>query len=329
MPFEDLNFNIDGKPIIYGGFYLGSTEIEIYVKNIVGSWVIKVYNEDTAELLGQNSSSFEYMRVTVPALTAGRIIAFVDEFGEQTAGGVQVMDRQYALTGWLSPGPVDEESVPVDIGLFNPAIESPITAKYDPSIVNIIPELYRQKAIDFASDPMLFDVKITYLVDAGTNDKTAQVVVSNVVNFRGGFTVVIDGTVGSSKNFIVDKTFNIIVTDSEARTATKSVTVNPVTAYYPVPPTPPVSDIVEYKTSADFGTGVYFVRADARTSGTGMQMEVSFDGGTVWYDMLGSPGGTQQGYLLNNVLPTTTTIIMRIKANPSDFITRVIPVPYP
>ncbi len=317
-------FNGTGKAVIYDGFFTGSTSVKVRVQGITIGQTVYVYDEDSLIELGSQVSTSEDIIVTVPPISSRRIIAFVVEPGMGTSSGVDVLLSSVEYSGWLTPVPVDEESVPVEIGLYNPGTQSPITARFDPFLLNNVPAAYRAAAILLISEPIVYDVITVYRVDQPTGDKIATVTVSGVKNARGGFTVVIDSTAGNSKVFNVDKTFNIVVTDSEGRVSTKSVTVNPVTGFMPVAPAPAATAITMFMMNSFYGQGQYVIRTDARCNSP---LEVSHDAGATYVDMQNN-GTTSYGHNKLGVPPVPTTIVIRVKSNPADTVTRTIPVPY-
>lgn len=320
MPFPATN-----NAVIYDGFFTGSTLVKVRVQDITPGDQVLLYDEDSLIQLGSAVSTSEDIEIVVDPLSSRRIIAFVETGGSGTAGGVDVILSNNIYTGWKTPEPVDEESVPVEIGLYNPGALHPLTARYDPSLIDSIPQAYYAAAIGLISDPIVFDVSVIYRVDQTTDDNIAIVSISSVKNARGSFVSVIDGTTASSKTFSIDKTFDITITDSESRITTKTISVNPVTGYMPTPPAPTPSTIKMYLMSADFGQSGFFARGDARSTSP---LEISYDGGTTYEDMA-SGGTTRYGSLRNGVPPGSITIVIRVKSNPSDFVSETIPVPYP
>lgn len=315
------------QAIIYDGFFVGSTTVKVRVPGVTPGTTIYLYDEDSLVLLGSQSTAIDDVEIAVSPLASNRIIAFTGSFGNGTAGGVAVMETDKYFTGWLIPEPVDAESVPEEIGLYNPGALHPVTARYDATLVNSIPAAYRAAAILLAAEPIVFDVKITYRVDSGSGDNVAIVEVTSVRNARGIYSTVIDGTTGMTKNIFDDKTFNIVVTDSESRSVTRSFTVNPVTGYMPVPPTPPASSIVMYMVSSFLaggsGTG-YIIRVDARSPDP---LEVSYDGGTTYENLIHN--GTQNGGFKDGFAPGSRVVVIRVISDPGDFVSVTIPVPYP
>lgn len=312
------------QAIIYDGFIAGSTMVSVRVPGIAPGTTVYLYNEDSLTLLGSEVATSDDVYIEVTPLAVQRIIAFTGQFGDGTGGGVAVLPSSQIFTGWKVPAPVDEEAVPEGIGLFNPGSEHPLTARYDPLLKNSIPAAYRAAAIELISEPIVFDKTITYRVDEATGDPVAIVQVLAVRNARGAYTVTIDGTVATSKNIFVDKTFDIVVEDSESRTETRSVTVNPVTGYMPVAPAPTPSSIKMYMFSAFQSSNGYIVRADARSPDP---LEISYDGGTTYQAMVHT--GTQNGSLKDGMLPGSCTVVVRVISDPGDFVTETIPVPYP
>lgn len=311
--------------IIYDGFFNDSTLVKVRVIDGNEGDSVFVYDEDSMELLGSSILEFEDVDISVDPLNCRRIISFVGSFGQGTAGGVDVTVSNNTLTGWETPEPVNEESVPVEIGLYNPGALNPITARYNSLLVNDIPSLYKAAAIELLSEPIVFDTLVTYKVDPSTDDKIAIISVTGVKNTRGAYTVTIGGISGDSRTYTADGIYPVVVTDSEGRVSTKQININPASGYMPVAPSPPASSIKMYMMSADFGGGVYFARADARSTSP---LEVSYDGGATYSNMnLG--GSTSYGSLKSNIPPGSITITIRVIGNPTDFVTETIPVPYP
>lgn len=311
-----MPFSGSGKAVIYDGFHKGSTLVTVRVQDINIGDVVYLYDEDSLTELGSTVSTSEDIEISVTALASGRIIAFVDEPGLNTAGGVAVLGYVDNLTGWLVPVPVDEESVPVDIGIFNPGLEPVITAKFDPSLINSVPIAYRAAAINLISEPLIFDLKVTYKIDPISEDPMAVVEIGVVRNARGSWTATIDGTLTNSKNIFIDDTFNVVVTDSEGRTATRSVTVAPVTGYIPAIPAAPASTIDQFWFNSFLtGHAGYILQSFIRPSAL---CELSIDGGATY-----GPVETK-----SNLTPGNYSVIVRVAADPGDFISRTIPVPY-
>lgn len=310
--------------IIYDGFVMGSELVTVRAPGITPGDTVRLYDEDTHDLLGSQVATADDVEIVTSPLNSRRIIAFAGVFGMGTAGGVDVLETDKVYTGWETPEPVDEEAVPEDIGLYNPGAETPLTARYNRDLKNSVPVMYKAAAILLASEPILFDVKITYRVDEPTGDKIAIVQVTSIRNTRGIFSVTIDSTPGSSKTFNVDKTFNIVVTDAEGRTATRSETVNPVTGYMPVAPTPPASTIEMYLLNSYLAGGGYLVTAEARSAN---QLEISYDAGANYQNMIKT--GTRQGSNKDGFLSGTCDVVIRVVGTPGDFIAKTIPVPYP
>lgn len=316
-------FDPTGLAVIYDGFVKGSTLVTVRVPGVTVGNSIYLFDEDTLTQLGVAVAATDDVPITVTALTSQRIIAFNGAFGQKTAGGVAVLESSVQLTGWLTPEPVNEESVPEEIGLYNPGALHPLTARYDPELTNSIPLAYEAAAIKLISEPITFDTIVTYRNISGVGN-TAIVEVYGIKNARGTFTTIIDGTAANTKNIIVDKTFNIVVTDSQGRVATKSMTVNPVTGYMPVPPAPPASTIKMFIVSTPFYNGTNNLRVDAVAAG---QMQVSWDGGSTYQDLSWN-GHSMNAGGKNNVLPVPATVVLRMKDNPSDSVTVTINVPY-
>lgn len=311
-----MPFSGSGKAVIYDGFHKNSTLVKVRVQDINVGDVVYLYDEDSLTEIGSTVSTSDDIEIVVTALAAGRIIAFVDEPGLNTAGGVYVLDYVDGLTGWLVPVPVDEESVPEDIGLFSPGVESPVTARYDPNSVNSVPIAYRAAAIDLIAEPMIFDLRVEYKIDPILEDPKAVVSIGAVRNARGAWTAVIQGTTTNSKDIYTDATFNVVVTDSEARTATRSVTVAPVSGYVPAIPAAPVSTIEQFWFNSFFTTFAgYILQSFIRPEAL---CELSIDGGSTW-----GPVETK-----SNLAPGSYNVMVRLASDHADFISRTIPVPY-
>ena len=309
--------------IIYDGFWKNSISVTVRVPGVVPGTLVLIYDEDNLQLLGQATAASEDILVPVVPISSRRIIAFTGEFGQGTAGGVDVIISFNGLTGWLTPEPVNAESVPEEIGLFNPGSEHPLTARYDPDLLNIIASKYYAASIALISEPIGFDTVITYRVNSGTSIKEAFVEVRNVKNARGSFTINIGGIVGANRTFTTDQTFNIVVTDSEGRILTRSITVNPATTYMPVAPTPPVSIISQSFVQTYRESDMNVLRAQAQCPD---ELEVQFRSDIGYEKMYQSSTNTWTASR-KGIPPGLAVVTIRIKSSPTDYIVTELTVP--
>jgi hypothetical protein len=316
-----------GKAIIYDGFYMGSEVVEVLVNSSTVGATVFVYDEDSLDLLGSKvRSGSDIFSVPVAPLSSARIIAFVNEWGCDTYGGVEVLASREEPTGWLLPV-VDYQNTPTALGDYDETALVSQPMRYDASLRNRAARLYARQVLEYAQSPIYFRLNTVYSFGAGSV-RQCTVFVTGVFNAKSSYVVNINGpgvnVNAISATFTVNGNVTVTVTETGGPTRVVSETINVSPTTMPAPPDPVVSTIFmyfynSYLTSADG----YILQMIARCPS---QVQFSQNGST-WID--GSlSGANEYSHVFGNVTPGIYTVYARVKSNPTDVISFTAKVPY-
>lgn len=302
---------------IYEGFTVGSTVVKIRCYDVNGLTILLYRGYD---LLGTGTLTNSNCQITLsqPLTDTGEsLIAYVGEVGMRTGGCQQIALSGNIVTGWETPSELFYEggSQSYDDYLADGNRELP--DRWNPQVTkNITPETESLKA--FALANIDCDLKITETYG------TTIVIVSNVRNARGGYTIQFDGgTIGTTttKSYTVSGSYQVKIQDLGSDNyiiKTYSFTIIPAT-------TPPTTAIEQFWCFKDF---IVSSGNTANLNGyCSSQLQFRVDGllSSNWID--GIPAGNNRYYYnFGNVGTGAKTVRTRVKSNISD--TKVLNVIY-
>lgn len=289
---------------IFDGYTDGSTTVKVQADAADGVEVF-VCDENSqitlgsAELLGGEAS------VTVSALSTGqRIIAYLEEVGYYTMGGIEVLESGEYLTGWAKPTEVQFEGQTLTVEEFETATGQQVPDVYLPENVNRVAQTNRAF---FASIP---DQKIAFVVRIDRNYGTTTVTVESVTGVPNGYVVKFDSDAAGnthSKTYSLNGTYQVQVIDAEtaARYTTRSFTVTSTSP-------PPSSSEISNTSYLQSVTNVYLI-ADSDEA-----LEAKIDGVSSFADMVFTGGKRWISGAIVVSTPDTYTARIRVKATTSD-----------